>query len=156
MSKVWQHFCSLYSKDLTLLGTFVTFRNLTFEQIPDQNINSTLFRISAQNISTGKCKKPKDAFNCIVQKETHQRFATRIAISHNSEFDILTFLQSLPFKGQLISKCPFGVKTSSKKPTKLFPGFCPEFFFYLPWGFLEAFWGFLQASLFKILLTKSP
>jgi hypothetical protein len=28
-------------------------------------------------------------------------------------------------KGQLISKCPFGVKTSSKKPTKIFPGFLP-------------------------------
>jgi hypothetical protein len=27
---------------------------------------------------------------------------------------------------------------------------------YLPEGFLEAFWGFLQASLFMILLTKSP
>ena len=28
-------------------------------------------------------------------------------------------------KGQLISKCPFGVKTSPKKPTKFFPGFLP-------------------------------
>ena len=28
-------------------------------------------------------------------------------------------------KGQLISKCPFGVKTSSKKPTKFFHDFCP-------------------------------
>ena len=28
-------------------------------------------------------------------------------------------------KGQLISNCPFGVKTSSKKPTKCFPGFLP-------------------------------
>ena len=28
-------------------------------------------------------------------------------------------------KGQLISKCPFGVKTSSKKPTKFFLGFLP-------------------------------
>ena len=28
-------------------------------------------------------------------------------------------------KGQLISKCPFGVKTSSKKPTKCIPGFVP-------------------------------
>ena len=28
-------------------------------------------------------------------------------------------------KGQLISKCPFGAKTSSKKPTKFFPGFLP-------------------------------
>ena len=28
-------------------------------------------------------------------------------------------------KGQLISKCSFGVKTSSKKPTKFFPGFLP-------------------------------
>ena len=26
-------------------------------------------------------------------------------------------------KSQLISKCPFGVKTSSQKPTKFFPGF---------------------------------
>ena len=28
-------------------------------------------------------------------------------------------------KGQLISKCPFSVKTSSKKPTKFFPGSLP-------------------------------
>ena len=28
-------------------------------------------------------------------------------------------------KGQLISKCPFGVFKSSKKPTKFFPGFLP-------------------------------
>ena len=28
-------------------------------------------------------------------------------------------------KGQLISKCPFGVKTSSKKKTNFFPGFLP-------------------------------
>ena len=28
-------------------------------------------------------------------------------------------------KGQLISKCPFGVKTSSKKPTNFFPEFLP-------------------------------
>ena len=29
------------------------------------------------------------------------------------------------FKGQLISKCPFGVFRSSKKPTKFFKGFLP-------------------------------
>ena len=28
-------------------------------------------------------------------------------------------------KGQLISKCPFGVFKSPKKPTKCFPGFLP-------------------------------
>ena len=28
-------------------------------------------------------------------------------------------------KGQLISKCPFGVIKSPKKPTKFFPGFLP-------------------------------
>jgi hypothetical protein len=39
-------------------------------------------------------------------------------------------------KGQLISKCPFGVKTSSKKPTKLFLDFCPDFFC----SFLGASW----------------
>ena len=38
------------------------------------------------------------------------------------------FITILFFKGQLISKCPFGVKTSSKIPTKLFLDFCPEIF----------------------------
>jgi len=32
------------------------------------------------------------------------------------------------FKGQLISKCPFGVKTSSKVPMGLFLDFCLEIF----------------------------
>ena len=32
---------------------------------------------------------------------------------------------SLEAKGQLISKCPFGVKTSSKKTTKFLPRFLP-------------------------------
>ena len=33
---------------------------------------------------------------------------------------------NLPIKGQLISKCPFGVfKSSKKKPTKILPGFLP-------------------------------
>ena len=41
---------------------------------------------------------------------------------------------------------------SSKIPTKLFPNFCLENFC----SFLEAFLGFLQASLFMMLLTKSP
>ena len=39
-------------------------------------------------------------------------------------------------KGQLISKCPFGWKTSSKIPTKLLPDFCPEIFC----SFLGASW----------------
>ena len=38
-------------------------------------------------------------------------------IVHGLGGKVLEILQ-----GQLISKCPFGVKTSSKKPTK-FPGF---------------------------------
>ena len=42
-------------------------------------------------------------------------------------------------KGELISKCPFGVKTSSKKPRKLFLDFSPDFL-QIPGGFLEAFW----------------
>ena len=31
-------------------------------------------------------------------------------------------------KGQLISECPFGFKTSSIKPTKFLPYFCPSLF----------------------------
>ena len=45
-------------------------------------------------------------------------------------------------KGQLISKCPFGVKTSSKKSTKLFPGICPEFFC----SFLGASWKLFELA----------
>ena len=42
-------------------------------------------------------------------------------------------------KGQLISKCPLGIIVWTKIPTKLFLDFCPEIFFRLPGGFLEAF-----------------
>ena len=40
------------------------------------------------------------------------------------------FAEKLPvieeaIKGQLISKCPFSVKSSSKKPPNFFPGFLP-------------------------------
>jgi hypothetical protein len=40
------------------------------------------------------------------------------------------------FKGQLISKCPFGFIVWTKIPTKLFLDFCPEFFC----SFLGASW----------------
>ena len=39
-------------------------------------------------------------------------------------------------KGQLISKCPFGIIVWTKIPTKLFVDFCPEFFC----SFLGASW----------------
>ena len=42
----------------------------------------------------------------------------------------------MPFKGQLISKCPFGIIVWTKIPTKLFLDFCPEFFC----SFLGASW----------------
>ena len=35
-------------------------------------------------------------------------------------------VQNVVAKGQLISKCPFGVFKSCKKPTKFFPGFLPQ------------------------------
>ena len=42
----------------------------------------------------------------------------------------------LTSKGQLISECPFGLKISSKIPTKLLPDFCPE----ISCSFLGASW----------------
>jgi len=46
--------------------------------------------------------------------------------SYSSSKALFNFFSSFDLtKGQLISKCPFGVKTSSKKPTKFFPGFLP-------------------------------
>ena len=56
--------------------------------------------------------------------------------------ELLVTNENLLTKGQLISKCPYEMIVSSKIPTKLFLDFCPEIF-YLPGGFLEAFWGFL-------------
>ena len=41
-----------------------------------------------------------------------------------------------PTKGQLISKCPFGLIVWTKVATKLFLDFCPEFFY----SFLGASW----------------
>jgi hypothetical protein len=43
-------------------------------------------------------------------------------VSENQQ-DILQIEKST--KGQLISKCPFGVFKSPKKPMKFFPGFLP-------------------------------
>ena len=54
----------------------------------------------------------------------------------------LKLARILKTKGQLISKCPFGVKTSSKKPTKLFLDFCPE----ILCTFLGASWMLFEAS----------
>jgi hypothetical protein len=55
-------------------------------------------------------------------------------------------------KGQLISKCPFGVKTSSKKPTELFLYFCPKIFC----TFLGASWKLseLPGDLVRNIINK--
>ena len=68
----------------------------------------------------------------------------------NGSFHVLS-------KGQLISKCPFGVKTSSKIPTKLFLDICPEIWC----TFLWASWKLFEASCrlpysWYYLLLKSP
>ena len=47
-------------------------------------------------------------------------------------------IQNSTTKGQIISKCPFGVKTSSKKPTKYF--WISALKFYVPsWGLPGSF-----------------
>ena len=46
------------------------------------------------------------------------------------------FVKSMPPKGRLISKCPFGIIVWTKILTKLFLDFCPEFFC----SFLGASW----------------
>ena len=58
-------------------------------------------------------------------------------------------------KGQLISKCPFGIIVWTKIPTKSFLDFCPEFFCTFLGASWKFFGGFLLASLFMILYTKS-
>ena len=49
----------------------------------------------------------------------------RFYIRFLSMLRLVFFVIWLVIKGQLISKCPFGVFKSSKKPTKFFPGFLP-------------------------------
>ena len=85
---------------------------------------------------------------------TNHRIRFRIRFSdwsdsHKLVEEILTKAFEIVTKGQLISKCPFGFIVWTKLPTKLFLNFCPEIFC----TFLETFWGFLQASLFMILLS---
>ena len=48
-----------------------------------------------------------------------------IAQQMRQHIQLLTQMSLLTAKGQLISKCRFGVKTSFKKPTIFFPGFLP-------------------------------
>ena len=49
---------------------------------------------------------------------------------HNFDFFLLPVRKKSNFsitdKGQLISKCLFGVMVWTKKPTKFFPGFLPK------------------------------
>ena len=51
--------------------------------------------------------------------------------SHSKKIDIDSFFANSKkwhdaTKGQLISKCPFGVVVSTKIPTKKFDNFCPR------------------------------
>ena len=65
---------------------------------------------------------------CLVWAQQYQR---------KSQYVILGLL-----KGQLISKCPFGIIVWTKIPTKLFLDFCPEIF----WTLLGASWKLFGAS----------
>ena len=51
----------------------------------------------------------------------------RTLVNQLVSFNLDQVCKILP-KGQLISECPFGPKTSSKIPAKLLPDFCPEIF----------------------------
>ena len=57
-------------------------------------------------------------------------------------------------KGQLISECPFGRKTSSKIPTKLLPDFCPEIFV-ASWGLPGSFLSFLGDLVSNIINNEA-
>ena len=53
-------------------------------------------------------------------------FTNVFPISDHSFYDVAALFEVFVVtKGQLILKCPFGVKTSSKKSTKKIPGFLP-------------------------------
>ena len=65
----------------------------------------------------------------ILQSKWHQLLKVPILGLRRSKMS--TFVQDAPHhenaftKGQLISKCPFGVIVSTKIPTKKFDKFCP-------------------------------
>ena len=56
----------------------------------------------------------------------HVRPTTYPHIIFPCSISIISRLQSICTKGQLISKCLFGVIVWTKKPTKFFPGFLPQ------------------------------
>jgi hypothetical protein len=52
--------------------------------------------------------------------------AGKTNITKTTKIWVLLFINTQIFKGQLISKRPFGVFKSPKTPTKFFPGFLPK------------------------------
>ena len=63
-------------------------------------------------------KSTTSKVNCALAHASPKESAHSICIRTVSYYPL--------FKGQLISKCPFGVKSSSKTQRKFFQDFCPS------------------------------
>jgi hypothetical protein len=83
-------------------------------------INQKLIEVAAESKSAMEKRNSeiislKNMLNRQQSEILKQRVSKKVEISQNGS----------TLKGQLISKCPFGVFKSTKKPTNLFSGFLP-------------------------------
>ena len=105
----------LTRKHLCTYSTTVIYRKVANSRLSQLVAHSRIFRLFM-----------KGKFDAYVQwplAETVQNWI--VDRSNARDFTVYVGSRVYCTKGQLISKCPFGVFKSLKKPTKFFPGFLP-------------------------------
>ena len=79
----------------------------------------TVNEVHEEKMQPMKCSYCNEEFPGMARLNQH------IGDFHNESSNFDTNNEDVSSKGLLISKCPFGVKTSSKKQTNFLPGFLP-------------------------------
>ena len=124
------------SKDLVSVSQYFSSELVSYVRRVLQIIPETMFRLLDQiiKLQTERIKEvptrlDKDKIKDFAQ--LNERFEVRSSVICTRrvvrQYGICRNYPGL-FKGQLISKCPFGFIVWTKIPTKLFLNFCPEFF----------------------------
>ena len=133
-------FFRFVDKFTEFLGSFVQSHLQMFEsniQFPALWCSKVYLNKTFKNIRIGNWALLSKCLRWILTNEP--RNSVNLATNLIFFFSILKIGR---FKGQLISKCPFGFIVWTKLPTKLFLNFCPEIFC----TFLGASWKLFGAS----------
>ena len=96
-----------------------------FKDLNDQNKTTIRERKDTVNEVHEEKMQPMKCSYCNEEFPGMARLNQHIGDFHNESSNFDTNNEDVSSKGLLISKCPFGVKTSSKKQTNFLPGFLP-------------------------------